>query len=66
MENQKRLNDYLVDKSYMDPALAIPTLLDSVTFAALPNEPDKTLENLTRWWRHIKTFQGKPFQSGSL
>jgi len=65
-EGQKRLNAYLADKSYLDPALAVPTVLDSLVFAALPDQPDATLQNLTRWWRHIKTFQGKTFQRGSL
>lgn len=54
-EGLKALNDFLVDKSYMEGFVA--SQADVAVFDAVPSTPPQTLQHLRRWYNHIKSFQ---------
>lgn len=57
----KALNDFLVDRSYMEGFWA--SQADASVFDSLPEAPSPTLCHLRRWYNHIKSLQA---ERGSL
>lgn len=51
----KALNDFLVDKSYIEGFVA--SQADTAVFDAIPSAPSPTFCHLTRWYNHIRSFQ---------
>ncbi|XP_061639197.1 phenylalanine--tRNA ligase beta subunit isoform X3 [Phyllopteryx taeniolatus] len=51
------LNDFLVDKSYVEGFVA--SQADTAIFDAIATAPSPTLCHLLRWYTHIKSFHGE-------